>query len=36
MNVLTDMESVSNAIGDYENAYKCLVMKNTLLSAFEK
>jgi len=36
MNVLTDMESVSNAIGDYENAYKCLVMKNTLLAAFEK
>lgn len=36
MNVLTDMESVSNSIGDYENAYKCLVMKNTLLSAFEK
>ena len=36
MNVLTDMEIVSNAIGDFENAYKCLVMKNTLLAAFEK
>lgn len=36
MNVLTDMENVSNIIGDYENAYKCLVMKNTLLAAFEK
>ena len=35
MNVLTDMESVSNTIGDYKNAYNCLVMKNKLLSAFE-
>ncbi len=36
LNVLSDMESISNTTGNYEEAYKCLVMKNELLASFER
>lgn len=36
LNVLSDMETISHTVGDYEEAYKCLLQKNALLAEFEK
>ncbi len=34
--LLTDMENASHLAGNFEQAYRCLVQKNALLSAFER
>ncbi len=35
LTVLTDRENVANTLGDYEDAYKTLLLKNTLLESFQ-
>ena len=36
LSVLSDMEAISRTMGDYEQAYRCLQMKNQLFAAFDR